>query len=89
MFENEETIPIFTADDSVQEVAVCAALDEAGIKYLVVPFEDHAYDGLFTRVFGFSRVCVFQRDAERALEVIQPIVARFREPENEDTSGES
>ena len=89
MFENEETVPIYTADDNVQEMAVCAALDEAGIKYLVVPFEDHAYDGLFTRAFGFSRVCVLKSDAERALEVIRPVVGRFQERENEDTSEES
>lgn len=89
MFENEETVPIHTAEDSVEDMAVCAALDEAGIKYVVQPFEDHAYDGLFTNVLGHSRISVLKSDVERALQTIRPVVEQFRAPKDEDMSGKS
>lgn len=78
MLENEETVPIHTAENEFEEMAVCAALDEVGIKYIVQEFEDHAYDGLFTRTLGHSRILVLQRDVEKALQVIRPVVERFR-----------
>jgi len=83
MFENEETVAIHTAENDVEEMAVCAALDEAGIEYLVQQYEDHALDGLFTRTLGHSRIFVLEHDANKALGVIRPVVARFRSSEDE------
>ncbi len=84
MFENENTVPIFIAGNEAEEIAVCDALEEADISYIVQEYEDHAYDGLFTHAFGYSRVAVLEHDLERALQVIEPVVERLRRSENEE-----
>jgi hypothetical protein len=89
MLENEETIHIHTTEDGVEEADICAALDEADIKYVVQEFEDHAMDGLFTRTLGHSRIFVLEGDVERALQAIQPVVERFRRSKGEGGQEES
>ena len=83
MREDQETVPIHTAGDPIEEAEICSALDETGIRYVIQPFEDHAYDGLFTRALGHSRVSVLESDVEKAMEAIQPIVEQFQQPNDE------
>ncbi|MFH1739888.1 MAG: DUF2007 domain-containing protein [bacterium] len=86
MREDQETISIHTTGDPIEEAEICAALDEAGIRYVIQPFEDYAYDGLFTRALGHSRVSVLESDVERAMEAIQPVVEQFQQGDDKRSS---
>lgn len=88
MFENEETVEIHTTESEGEEAAVCAALDEEGIQYMIQPLQV-TFEGLFPDVQGHSQISVLQHDVERAMQKIQSVLERFRVPENEGESSES
>jgi len=83
MYDDQKIVTIHTTGGPVEEGEICAALDDAGINYDVQPFEDDALSGLLTTTMGYSRISVLEKDAEKAREVIQPILEEFSEPEEE------
>ncbi len=89
MFDNQETAPIHTTGGPVEEAEVCAALDDAGIKYEVQEFGDDAFSGLFEPVLGHSRIFVLEDNVDKAKKAIQPIVERFQQSVDEEPSEDS
>ena len=63
-------VVIQTFEDEIQEALAIGALNEAGIKYVIRSFEDHAYDGLFTLSRGHSQALVLEDESVKAKEIV-------------------
>ncbi len=63
--------PVYTLKDQVEENIVAGALGEAGIKFIIRPFSDTAYDGIFVAQKGYGLVMVEEEDKFEAEEIIK------------------
>lgn len=73
-------------DNRFEGDRVCQALDEAEIPFLVKPFLDTAYDGLYLPQKGWGAVMVPEELEERARGIVSEVKKTFEE-EGEDEVG--
>lgn len=77
---DENLIPLCITEDGVHEALIASALEEAEIEYVVQGYHDEAFDGLFEKTQGHSRILVLEEDETEARE----IVSHIPNPKNEE-----
>lgn len=81
--DNGNLVNLIVTDNEIHEIQIKAALEEAGIRGIVQSFHDQAFDGLAEDKWGHSRVMVFERDYERARDIVENLPV----PEGGDDEG--
>jgi signal recognition particle subunit SEC65 len=66
-------ILIYTLKNQIEAQVIKAALQEAGIKFVIRTFEDSAYDGIFIPQKGYGQVLVEEKDKQKAKEIIMAL----------------
>lgn len=77
---NENLVPLCIAEDEVHEALIVSALEEAEIEFVVQGYHDEAFDGLFEKTQGHSRILVLEEDEPAARE----LVSHIPNPKNEE-----
>ena len=77
MHENEQTIKIFTLEREHEALLplIQESFAEENIEIRFHSKLDTAYDGIFVTQKGFGDIYVFQKDRDRALEILNDILS--------------
>ena len=62
--------PVYTLKNQVEAQVIETALRQAGVKFVIRTFDDHAYNGIFIPQKGYGQVLVESEDRQRAEEII-------------------
>ena len=71
MTQKEKLVSIYTFKNKVELAKLRKALEEAGIQVMIQPFDDTAYNGIYTLQKGVAKLWVHQKDARRAEEIVK------------------
>jgi hypothetical protein len=63
-------ISIHTLKNQIEAQVIEGELKAAGIKCVIRPFNDSAYDGIFMAQKGYGQVLVDDKDKQRAEEIL-------------------
>jgi len=76
MLENEETVKIFTLEREHEYLLplIRETFKEEQIDLHIRSEYDTAYDGVYIGQKGVAHIYVFQKDKERALEILKDII---------------
>ena len=88
MFDDEETVVVHTTEDEGEEEEITTALEEADIHFIVQPLRV-TFEALATDIVGYSQISVLQHDAEKATQVILPVVESYRATKEKSDSDDA
>jgi hypothetical protein len=79
MNDNEKTVKILTLEKEHEAILplIAKAFEEADIAMNFNSKFDRAYDGIFITQKGLGDIYVFERDKERAIEILTDIVPGY------------
>ena len=66
---------ITTLENRFEADLVTGALDEERVEYVLKPFHDTAYDGLFETTHGYALLLAAEEDEDRVMKIVEEVRA--------------
>ncbi len=71
----ENLVAIITTENDIHEGILSDSLTDAGIGFVIKPFDDNVFDGITESHYGHSRILVLEENVEEAKQVISEVLA--------------